>query len=258
MNKTSFIAGIFALTSLLSMATPVQATVLNRVENRIDNRQEKRENFKENVLEKVASRPGLLRMFKKIRGAFAAGKITAINGTTLTVEKDGKSITVLTGVFDKCTTVFRRRFWGTSSLAEYTVGDSINVTGKWQDEAKTTIEACVIRDVSIQKMYVTFVGEVLSLTSNGWVMKTVGRGNQTVTVTASTKFVDRREQAITQADVKVGHRVRIKRGLWNRVNNTVTEVTNVKDFSLPVRPSGTVAPTPTPVATVTPTATPTP
>jgi len=40
----------------------------------------------------------------------------------------------------------------------------------------------------------------------------------------------------------VGHRIRVK-GLWNNKNSTVTEVSHVKDFDLPVRPIGTVAPT---------------
>jgi hypothetical protein len=281
MNKISIIAAIVGTVSLLSVATPVEANffgdvknAFNRTENRKDNREErrddrqdKREDFKEDFREKMASRPGFVKAFKKIRFSFGNGKITAISGTTLTVEKDGKSYTVLTGTFDTCTTAFKRRFWGNSSLSEYTVGDMVNVVGKFQDEGKTTIEACVIRDISIQKRFGVFVGEVISLTTDGWVMKTVSnkRDNQTVTVSSSTKFVNRKEEGIVKADIQVGHKVRIK-GLWNRLNNTVTEVTHVKDFSLPIKLSitptptvmVTVTPTPSPVVTATPTATPTP
>lgn len=60
------------------------------------------------------------------------------------------------------------------------------------------------------------------------------RGDQTVTVSASTKFVNRKEDAITQEDVAVGHKVRVK-GLWDKDANTVTEVTHVKDFNLPLK-----------------------
>jgi len=90
-------------------------------------------------------------------------------------------------------------------------------------------------------------------------MKPVGekRANQTITVTASTKFVNRMQVAITQGDIQVGHRVRVK-GMWDRTNNTVTDVTNVKDFNLPVRPTGSVTPSVTATPTTTPTATPTP
>ena len=270
MNKTSFIAGIVGLTGLLSMATPVQAGLFDKAKQRFnnviqnaqprrDNRKDRKEDFKENLRENVASRPAFVRALKRIKTSVVNGVLTAITGTTLTVESNGKSYTVLTGTFDTCTTKIKRFYWGTSDLSEYTVGDKLNIYGTWQDEGKTTIEACVIRDRSIQKRFGVFVGEVLSLTNTGWVMKPVGvkRSNQTITVTGSTKYTNRREQAITQADIKVGHRVKVK-GMWNRVNNTVTEVTKVKDYSLPARVTGTVTPTPTPtpVVTATPTATP--
>lgn len=199
--------------------------------------QEARKEARQEVLgEKTASRPGLLKKFFE-RAAIGTGKVTAINGAALTVEKDGKSYTVTTT--DK--TQFRRRFWGKGSLSEIAVGHTVNVIGKWTDDAKTTVEARLVRDVSIQKRHGVFFGKVESLTSDGWVMTTISdkRENQTVKVSSSTKFVNRKEEAITQADVKVGQRVRV-RGLWDRLNNTVTEVTHVKDFDLPAK----VTPTP--------------
>lgn len=171
------------------------------------------------------------------KAAIGAGTITAINGTTLTVDKGGTLYTVKTGTFDRCTTKFIRRFGAASGISEMTVGHTLNVTGIWEDvTAKTTVDACVIRDTSIQKRHGVFVGNVVSLTSTGWVMTTVRakRDNQTVTVSASTKMTNRKNEAITQADIKVGHRVSV-RGLWDSTNNTATEVTNVKDFSLPTR-----------------------
>ena len=77
--------------------------------------------------------------------------------------------------------------------------------------------------------------------------KSEKRADQTVTVTSSTEFENRKGETITQTDVKVGHKVRV-RGLWDRTLNTVTEVTNVKDFNLPV-----VTATVTVAATLTPT-----
>ena len=131
------------------------------------------------------------------------------------------------------------------------VGDTVNVIGLWADDAHTTINAKLVRDISIQKRFGVFVGVVKSLLPTGWVMSTVSekRGDQTVTVSGNTKFVNRKEETITQADVVAGHRVRVK-GLWDRVANTVTDVTQVKDFSLPAKP--------TPTVTVTPVVTPTP
>lgn len=185
---------------------------------------------------RVATRPAVIKRVLEATGraAILGGTLSAKSGTTLTVTKDGKTYTVNTDN----TTQLRRRFWGKATLDEMQVGDSVNVHGKWSDEAKTTIAAKLIRDVSIQKRFGVFFGTVQSLTSGGWVMTTVGRGNQTVTVSSSTKFVDRAGRSITQNDIAVGHKVRAK-GLWDRANNTITEVSHVKDFSLPARPTTT-------------------
>lgn len=189
-----------------------------------------------------ASRPGKFkeRIAEKIRKNFpraVLGKVqlTTISGSVLTVSKDSKTYTVSTGIFEKCTTKFVRRFGGTSTLSELTVGDSLEIVGRWTDDTKTAVEACIVRDLSIQKKRGTFVGDVVSISDTGFVMTTVSesRQNQTVTVGSATKIVNRKEVAITLSDIKVGHRIRVK-GLWNKTNNTVTEVTHVKDYSLPV------------------------
>lgn len=231
---------LVASTDALGVSTP--PGWLKWPENVKEKQEERLKNLEElkNLRQQVEARiKALLR--RKI--AITNGQITAIAGTTLTVEKNGQTYTVLTGEFVRCTTRFLRRFWGRSTLAEMAVGDLVHVIGYWQDEEKTTIEACLIRDKSIQKRHGVFVGTVVSLTASGWVMDPVGekRPNQTVTVSSSTKFVNRKNQPITQADIQVGHRVRVK-GLWNMRENTLTEVTHVKDYSLPPRP--TISPSP--------------
>lgn len=67
-------------------------------------------------------------------------------------------------------------------------------------------------------------------------IETVYQGSQTVTVTSSTKFVNRKVETIIQSDIAVGHRIRVK-GLWNNKTNIISEVTHVKDFSLPPVPA---------------------
>lgn len=199
--------------------------------------------FLREMPEKAGSRPGLLKrafeVFNKGRAAIGTCTVTAKDGTTLTCTRDEKTYTVLTD--DK--TQFRRRFWGKSSLDEILVNHVINVIGQWEDDAHTTVRARLVRDTSIQRRFGVFFGKVTSLLANGWVMTTVSgrRADQTVTVSSETKFVNRRGETITQADVQVGHRVRVK-GLWDNVNNTITEVKHVKDFSLPPIPTVTVTP----------------
>ncbi len=234
MNKMSYKVGALIIAGILGLqaVTPVFAV-------------EPRKDFREDLRETIAqagSRPGLLRNFlmNKGRAAVGSGTISAITGTTLTVKaKDGKQFTILTD--DK--TQFRRRFWGKSSLSEMNVGDMVNVIGRWTDDAKTTIQARLVRDLSIQKRNGTFFGTVQSVSASGFVMQTLKRGTLTVTVSASTKFVNRKGKAIAQSDVVVGHRVRVK-GLWDSKLSTLTEVAQVKDFSLPVKPSVTPKSTP--------------
>ncbi len=251
---TKFVlVSIFAL-SIVTPAYAIDFGVKARVEERMEDRQEKREERKE------ATKQGLLnRLFNRgNRVTIINGKVTIISGTTLTVEKDGKTFTVNTD----SNTQFRRKFWGSSSLDEFSVGNMVNVIGHWTDDSRTTVLAKHVRNLSIQKRFGVFFGIVKSLSANGWVMSTTSlkRADQTVTVSSNTKYTNRKEETISQSDVKVGARVRV-RGLWDSSANTVTEVTAVKNFSLPVKvttttPTVTVAATATVAPTVTPTATP--
>lgn len=203
---------------------------------------EERKNIFEQFKERMSSRTAEIKRVMSSRVVISNAKVTAKTDTTLTIEKDGKSYTV--NMDSK--TQFRRRFWGKSSLTEFNVGDMVNVIGLWADDTHTTINARLVRNLSIQKRFGVFFGEVKSLLNTGWVMstKSENRADQTVTISGSTKFENRRGETITQADVAVGHKVRV-RGLWDRSLNTVTEVTNVKDFSLPPPLAGPTA-TPTP------------
>lgn len=234
MIKTKLLWLALAASVGLSITTPVFA---ENVKAQV------RKEIKDELGDKAGSRPGLLRSFLQSRAAIGSGKLTAKTDTTLTVEKDGKSYTVNIG----SKTQLRRRFWGKATLAEMSVGDTLNIIGLWADDAKTTINARLVRDISVQKRFGVFLGEVKSLLTGGWVMSTKSdkRADQTVTVSASTKFVNRKEETLTQADVAVGHKVRVK-GLWDTALNTVTDVTHVKDFNLPLRPTPTVRVTVTP------------
>lgn len=132
-------------------------------------------------------------------------------------------------------TALRRRYWGKSVLDEFQIGDIVSIFGKWTDEEKTTASARFIRDWSIQKRNGVFFGTVTSVTEKGWVIETK-RGN--LTVTAGGQITNRRGDVIGKSDVINGHRIRVK-GLWDRKLNTITEVSGVKDYSLPVKTTAT-------------------
>lgn len=169
-------------------------------------------------------------LIKLNRGAkILSGTVTAKDGSNLTVEKDGKKYTVQTDG----NTQFRRHFWGNSSLSEIAIGDKVNIYGKFTDDQETTILARLIRDVSIMKRFGAFIGSVGDLSGTAFTLNTVARGAQKVTLNDSTKCVNRKEETITcSSDLQNGHRVRVK-GMWNKTNSTITEVTHLKDYSLP-------------------------
>ena len=241
-QKAAGLAILFSISLVLpSMvsAESVQDARENLREARQDVRDE-RKNLMDQLRDRMSSRAGDMKRFLGYgKAAIGSGTLTAKTDTTLTIEKDGKSYTV--NLDSK--TQLRRRFWGKAELSEFNVGNIVNVIGLWTDDTHTAINAKLVRNISIQRRFGVFFGEVKSLLSGGWVMstKSENRADQTVTVTSSTKFENRKGETITQADIKVGHKVRV-RGLWDRTLNTVTEVTQVKDFDLPLGPTGILTP----------------
>ncbi|HLL61044.1 MAG TPA: DUF5666 domain-containing protein [Candidatus Nitrosocosmicus sp.] len=178
------------------------------------------------------------------------GVVTGKTGTTLTILKDGKSVVVNTDADTKIT----RHFWGKSTLDDIKIGHKVNVWGTWTGENESTMNAKYIRDLSIVKRHGLIMGTVTSIDINSKtiVVNSSNRGVQTVSVITATAIVDREQNSITLADIKVGHRIRIK-GIWDKEKATVTETTQIKDFTLPVKPTGTVTPSVT--TTVTPSVT---
>ena len=225
---------IISLVLFFTSVSPVWGAPIQR-----DLRKEIRE-------EMAATRSGLLReigqqtrqALQKFLGKHATivdGVIKNISGQTLTVTKDDKDYTVTV----TASTKLRRRFWGKATLTEFSTNDHVSVYGKWTNDSQTAIEASLIRNLSIQKLRGTFFGTITSINGQTFTLKSVNRGDQTVTVTSSTKIVNRKMQSMTTGDLKVNDRVRVK-GLWDNTNKTITEVTQVKDFSQPV----VVSPTP--------------
>lgn len=229
MNKKIF-AGLFILsfTIIALIITPRSYAIGAEI------RKEIKQDIKEERMENDGTRPGILKAIvnKSERAVILDGTISGKSGTTLTVTKDSNTYTV--NIDSK--TQLRRKFWGKATLDEIQIGDIVNVHGKWVDSGKTTIQAVLIRDESIQKRFGVFFGTITSISGSGFVMDTITRGSQTVTVSSTTKLVNRKGEVITQSYIILGHKVRVK-GLWDNKANTITEVMQVKDFNLPAKPT---------------------
>jgi hypothetical protein len=207
----------------------------------------------EEIKNKISSRVGELKERISRRAIIINAKVTAVSTASLTVEKDGKSIVV--NITEDTKIV--RRYYGKTDLSEINIGHQVTVFGLWTDDAETAIDAKLIRDLSIQKRFGVFVGEVTAISGSQITVQTIHRGIQTAEVSNATKLVNRKMQPITIADIKVGHRIRVK-GTWDRSVNYISEVTQVKDYSLPeikVTPVKSTA-TPIPLETPLPTSVP--
>lgn len=169
-----------------------------------------------------------IRNFLNARGNILRGVVTAKGDTSITVDNNGTSVKV--NITTK--TQFRRLFWGKSSLSEIAVGDKLNIIGRWTNEDKTEINAVLIKDLNLMRRSGAFFGDVKSLTADGFVMTTVHKEDEEVII-GTAKLVNRNGETIVQADIKAGDRVRVK-GLWDAVAKTITEVKEIKDFSLPL------------------------
>ena len=111
----------------------------------------------------------------------------------------------------------------------------INVWGKWTNTDGTAMNAAMIRDTSIQKRRGAFVGTVSSKSGNTFTLQTVNRGSQTVTVdTSKAKIVNRKNETMSLDGVSVNDKIQVK-GLWDSKLNTITEVTHLKDYSVPIK-----------------------
>lgn len=170
----------------------------------------------------------------------AGATVTAINGTSLTISKNGTVYTVNTD----SSTKFARRYWGDTTLVEFSAGNIVNVQGTWADEAKTSINAKYIRNRSIMKKHGIFVGQVVSKNGTSFVIQSTGRGNQTVSFSSTTKFTGRLGRSMTYDQIKVGDKVEVK-GIWDKSTNKIYSTTHVRDFNYPSRAS-TATPTTTP------------
>lgn len=209
------------LALILAPVEAIESTPPGRI------RQEIRKEIKEQVKNRIVQ--------------VAGATIDAAGSSSLTISKEGKVMTVNITP----TTKLRRRFWGKASLSEMSAGDTVNVWGSIADEGQTIINARLVRNTSIQKRNGVFIGEVTSLTPDGWVMKTAARGDQTVELESNTKFTDRGGRVIKQGDVVAGNRVRV-RGMWDRKLKIISEVNAVKNYSLPTKTNTTASPSATP------------
>lgn len=234
-----FLIGVFFVVRITSAEVSVGGVLRDQkkelIQEKIQNKKDIRENTK-----------GLLEQAKdvikeKIKKQLK-GQLVTISSNTLTVKKDDKSYTVL--VTDK--TELKRKFGASSTLSEFSPNDTLIIIGNRVKNSDSTlsateIEASYIRNMSIQRRFAVFTGEVTAKSSTTLTLKTTGRGTQTVYVTSSTQYKER-NKAITFADIQIGDKIVVKGELWDRVNEKIDAKTIMKLSSQKSTPSVTKVP----------------
>jgi hypothetical protein len=151
--------------------------------------------------------------------------ITGISGSIITGTQTNKTTgTVFVYTVNAASAIIVRRFWGQSSLSQISVGDRIRVIGTWEDNAKTTINAFLIRDMSIQEKNDTFGGIVTTLGNNSFTFQSLHRGSWTVNITGSTVLSGRKNVSMQFANIQVHDKLRID-GMIDRANKIITAST---------------------------------
>lgn len=213
---------LFIMTLIINpvlLVAPAYARPYERAQLKAENRMEK----KSEAIDKIRDKA-----MKKGMKQVLTGEINAIATNSMTVIHGDKSVTVYVGSDTKLV----RKFGGTATLSEFAVGNKVQVAGNWTDESKSAISATTIRDVSIQKLRGMFVGKVLTKGDTSFTIEPLSRKTQTAMLSTAVKYSNRRKETITYANVQVGDQVKVS-GVWDRSNNKIMEVTEVRDLSIP-------------------------
>jgi hypothetical protein len=224
-NVLALCVGTMVITIPSYAALPVRGVLKDEV------REVKREIIQEdkkNILEEVKK---VIR--EKIKKQIK-GKLITIAGSTLTVQNDKTTFTVTT----TSTTQLKRRFGADSTLSEFSPNDELLVIGNRKKNtdgtlSTTDIEASYIRNMSIQRRFTVFNGEVLTVSSNMFTIKTKSRGTQTVYVSSKTQYKEK-NTSLLFTDIHIGDNLIIKGELWDRATDKIDAKAILK---LPVRPT---------------------
>ena len=168
--------------------------------------------------------------------------VTAINGSTITgTQTFKKTNTTKTYTINAGSAIVVRRFWGKSSLSQVSVGDRLRVIGTWTDSTKTTINAFLVRDMSIQERADRFGGNVTALGTNSFTFQSLKRGSWTVNVSDTTKITGRKNASMQFSNIQVNDKLRID-GMLDRSNKVIT-ATVIRDLSYPAAVGNSTQPT---------------
>jgi len=172
---------------------------------------------------------------KEGKAMITGAKVVSVTAPVINVAVTWGSFVMNWAVKTDANTQIVRRFSGKADLSEVGVGDFLSVSGMLDTTAATpTILAKTIRDYSIQKKNVSFGGVIKSIdsASSSFMLTTEKKGDVKVTVSSSTK-ITKADVIIALADLKVGDKILVARGVLNTVSNTL-QANEIRVFALKI------------------------
>lgn len=166
------------------------------------------------------------------------GLIASITANAITVNSWGGAWTINIGSDTKLI----RRFGGNSTTSEFVVGDIVSVNGTASKDAAWTINAKIVKNMSIQARNASFSGTISNLRGNTFTLATRERKTVNVTMNADVK-VRAGNRAKTTAALANGATVLVS-GVWDRTQATVMAA-KVTITRMPKVVTPTVVPTAT-------------
>ena len=136
------------------------------------------------------------------------------------------------------TTKLMRKYSGTSSMAEFTVGDMVQVKGKVDAAAPWTIDAQTVQDNSIQTLNASFSGTVSNLNGSTLTLTTKSRGVVQVTLNTGVKIMMSGKTGM-MSDIANGTMIGVS-GVWNTQKSMLwaSKVTISKKAMMPSMNAG--------------------
>jgi hypothetical protein len=111
-------------------------------------------------------------------------------------------------------------------------GDQLSIIGRYTDETRTTVQSHLVRDLSIEIRTGTFLGQVVSLGDNQLTINIPRYEGVTATISPDTAITNRIREPVSLTDIQAQDRIYV-RGLFNSQDNSLTQVTEIRDLSRP-------------------------
>ncbi len=158
---------------------------------------------------------------------FNKAKLVTISDKTLTVDYNKSIYKIL--IVDN--TKLMRRYGGQAKLSEFSVGQSLLISGK--RISQDIIEARLIHNWSIEKYRGAYVGvvDIISLENKTITLKPSARGTLLVTVDDSSKIIYRNDEKSLAS--LINNTKVVVTGLWDKNNKTITEVEKIVILTIP-------------------------